>query len=107
MKTVEEIDKATNLLVIKNDEHGGYGIFRYGSLRNASVIWGRNEGGKYDHVSISPSGRTPTWEELCKVKDTFFNDDEECYQIFPKKREHVNLDKNCLHIWRNTEGGAG
>lgn len=102
MKTPEEIAKENNLMIIENNQVGGKGIMRYGSLKNASVIWTRNQGG-YDHVSICPKGRTPTWEEMCKVKDTFFYDEEEAYQVFPKKSEYVNLAKNCLHIWRNTD----
>lgn len=107
MKTMEEIAKTPNLLIRTNTETGGTGILMYGNLRNCTVIWGRAEGGKYDHVSICPTGRLPTWSEMCKVKDMFFYDEEECYQMFPKKSEYVNLAKNCLHIWRNVDGTAG
>lgn len=103
MKTVEEIAKANNLLIIQNGEQGGMGKLMYGSLKNCSVVWGRAEGGKYDHVSIAPKGRCPSWDEMCKVKDMFFYDEEECYQVFPKKSEYVNLHKTCLHIWRDIE----
>ena len=101
MRSVEEIARTPNLLIVTNNESGGCGYLHYGSLRNCSVVWGRAEGGKYDHVSICPTGRTPTWEEMCKVKDMFFYEEEECFQVFPKKSEYVNLMKNCLHIWRD------
>ena len=103
MKTVQEISQAPNLLIERNDEKGGTGRLMYGNLRNCTVMWGRAESGKYDHVSIAPTGRCPTWDEMCKVKEIFFYDDEECYQVFPKKSEHVNLSKTCLHIWRDIE----
>ena len=98
MKTPEEIAQISNLLILQNDEMGGVGYITFGTLR-ASVIWGRNEG-EYDHVSIAPKKRTPTWEEMCKVKDMFFYEEEECFQLFPKKSEYVNIAKTCLHIWR-------
>ncbi len=107
MKTVKEIAKLDNLIISLNSELGGKGKLVYGSLRNCSVIWTRedNDADNYhkDHVSICPTGRLPTWDELCKVKDMFFYDEEECYQVFPKKSEYVNLMKNCLHIWHDRE----
>ena len=99
MKTPEELAKTPNLLILQNDEEGGVGFIMFGQLKG-SVIWGRNEG-QYEHVSFAPKKRTPTWEEMCKVKDMFFYDEEECYQVFPKKSEYVNIAKTCLHIWRD------
>lgn len=105
MKTVEEIKATPNLLIVENGESGGHGFITFGNLKDCHVIWGRSEGGQYDHVSIAPKRRTPTWEEMCKVKDMFFYDEEECYQVFPKKSEYVNLHKYCLHIWRDITKG--
>lgn len=66
-----------------------------------SVIWGDNEGG-YEHVSVSPKKKfnMPTWNDMCALKDMFFKDDEEVYQIHPKKSEYVNVVENCLHLWK-------
>lgn len=41
----------------------------------------------------------PTWDDMCVLKDIFFDDEEEVYQIHPKKSEYVNLSENCLHLW--------
>ena len=66
-----------------------------------SVIWGDNEDG-YEHVSVSPKKKfsIPTWNDMCALKDMFFKDDEEVYQIHPKKSEYVNVVENCLHLWK-------
>lgn len=60
--------------------------------------------GKVEHVSVTPCNRKrttcPTWEEMTAIKDMFFGDEEECYQVFPKKSEYVNLHPLCMHIWR-------
>lgn len=60
-------------------------------------------GGGWDHVSVSRPSRDPSWEEMCKVKDIFFEDEEEAFQFHPKKSEYVNLHPHCLHIWRSQE----
>lgn len=51
-----------------------------------SVVWNVDKGG-YEHVSVSPKHKfkIPTWNDMCVLKDMFFNDEEEEYQIHPKK----------------------
>ena len=70
-----------------------------------SCVWSDNEEG-YEHVSIAPRKqfKMPSWEDMAKLKDIFFKDDEEAYQIMPKKSEYVNLKENCLHLWRPHNG---
>ena len=66
-----------------------------------SVIWSENENGM-EHVSISPKKRLriPTRNDMCVLKETFFRDSEEAYEIHPKKSEYVNMVENCLHLWK-------
>ena len=59
-----------------------------------------SDGGGWEHVSVSRKDRTPTWEEMCQVKD-IFRDEEDCVvQYHPAKTEHVNNHPHCLHLWR-------
>ena len=99
MKSLEELKKTPNLLICNIGEDGGSGVIEYGKLR-ASVIW--SFGGGWEHVSMAPYKRshTPTWDEMCKLKDMFFYDDETVVQYHPKKSEYVNNLPNCLHLWR-------
>ena len=64
-------------------------------------MFGDNENG-YEHVSVSPRHKfkTPTWEDMCVLKDIFWHEEEEAYQIHPKKSEYVNVQENCLHLWK-------
>lgn len=39
-------------------------------------------------------------DRVYMLKDIFFDDEEEVYQIHPKKSEYVNLSENCLHLWK-------
>lgn len=62
----------------------------------------------WDHVSVSgvKSGRghTPTWDEMCYVKDLFFDEAETVMQLHPPKSEYVNYHNHCLHLWRPLDG---
>ncbi len=64
-----------------------------------------NEGG-WEHVSVTKTVKghavTPSWEDMCAVKDEFWEQEDEVFQIHPKRSEYVNLHTNCLHLWRNT-----
>jgi hypothetical protein len=55
----------------------------------------------WEHVSVSAKKRTPTWEEMCFVKDAFWSEEEIVFQLHPKRSEYVNNHPNVLHLWRN------
>lgn len=67
--------------------------------QKGSVVFSPDEGG-WQHVSFSPySGKLPTWDAMCELKDIFFDDEEEAIQLHPKKSQYVNVKENCLHLW--------
>ena len=100
MRTLEELKATTGLLIMRTGADGGIGEIWQGSRAFGSVIW--SFGGGWEHVSIAPysRSRTPTWEEMCRLKDMFFRDDEVVVQYHPAKSEYVNNMPNCLHLWR-------
>ena len=53
-----------------------------------------------EHVSISLADRTPTWEEMKRVKDLFWRPDETVLQFHPARAEYVNAMAFCLHLWK-------
>jgi hypothetical protein len=59
---------------------------------------------EFEHVSVSLAHRCPTWEEMCLVKDLFWDAEDVVVQFHPAKSEYVNLAKHCLHLWRWTKG---
>lgn len=78
-------------------------IIKLPSGTQASLVVGTNEGG-WEHVSISlRAKRLPTWEEMCLIKDIFWDDEEEVVQMHPKKSEYVNFAE-ALHLWRPVNG---
>lgn len=56
--------------------------------------------GGWEHLSVSTPSKTPSWDQMCMMKDVFFDDEEECVQYHPRKSEYVNAHPHCLHIWR-------
>lgn len=101
MKTNEELRNTANLLIDRITADGGMGeIFKLGK-RYGSVIW--SNGGGWEHVSVCPYKRsyTPSWDDMCALKDMFFHEDETVVQYHPAKSEYVNNMPNCLHLWRS------
>lgn len=58
------------------------------------------EPNEWEHVSVSLLHRNPSWNEMCFIKDLFFEPEEMCLQSHPKKSEYVNMHAHCLHIWK-------
>lgn len=56
-----------------------------------------------EHVSVSLPDRIPSWDEMCFIKNMFFDEEEVCIQIHPRKSQYINLHSNCLHLWKLTE----
>ena len=58
----------------------------------------------WEHVSVQifefGRHRIPTWVEMCKVKDIFWEEEECVIQYHPAKSEYVNCNPNVLHLWR-------
>mgnify|MGYP006874677943 CR=1 FL=1 len=99
MKTQTEIKALERLKVINTGSDGGCGEIYFPLHREPMVVvW--SFGGGWEHVSVSYRRRTPTWDEMCKVKDMFWNDNETVVQYHPKKSEYKNLHPYCLHLWR-------
>ena len=67
------------------------------------LVVGENEMG-WEHVSIELCAkRLPTWDEMCFIKELFWDDEEEVVQIHPKKSHYVNITE-ALHLWRPVNG---
>jgi len=93
------------------DAIGNYGAFRIYLKGQAQLLMIVSDGdcSGWEHVSAHVKTRnrngkvyerTPTWEEMCKVKDVFWGDDETVVQYHPPKSDYVNNHANCLHLFR-------
>ena len=118
MKTLEELKRTLNLVVLgyptlfpedlakKNEMYQG--IVKWPDFEG-SVMFGMNENGIMEHVSVSSyeANRIPSWEIMCRVKDLFFYPEEMAVQIHPKASRYlhgVGGLNNVLHLWRPKNG---
>ena len=102
MKNIEEIKKTPNLFIeaeTKNDGMGGKYYDKY-TGKWLNFIFSYQMG--WEHLSVSMPSRTPTWEQMCIMKDRFWNKNEACVEYHPREEDYVNNHKHCLHIWRPT-----
>jgi hypothetical protein len=54
----------------------------------------------WEHVSVSRNDRCPTWEEMCIIKEIFWDKNDCVIQYHPPESDYVNNHPNCLHLWR-------
>lgn len=99
MRNIQEIIDSKKVIIGRRSHDGYDGIVHIRGWKGSVIVsWGAG----WDHVSVSPMKRnyTPTWDDMCALKDLFFRDDEAVIQIHPPKDEYVNQLSNCLHLWR-------
>jgi len=104
MRTLEEIAQNLKRAGVKKvavDVEGGMAWMKNGR----TIIW--SFAGGWEHVSMNDKSRTPTWDEMCDLKDMFWDEDETVVQYHPAKSEYVNNLKHCLHLWRPIEQYSG
>ena len=101
MKTLEEIKASRRIAIMHMGKDGFDGIIHM-PVWDGTVVCSNGAG--WEHVSVAPKANriTPSWEDMCKIKDIFWNDNEAVIQIHPPKEEYVNQKTNCLHLWRCT-----
>lgn len=65
---------------------------------------------EWEHVSVHVKYRNqkgivrmriPTWEEMCYVKDLFWDPEETVVQFHPPRSEWVSYHDFVLHLWRH------
>ena len=80
------------------DERNGCFVVLLKHQQKLRVI--ASDGAGWEHVSVSRRDRCPTWDEMCQVKDLFWDEDDCVVQYHPPKEAWVNNHPNCLHLWR-------
>lgn len=58
----------------------------------------------WEHVSVhvvqDNEEHTPEWEEMCAIKNLFWEEEDCVIQYHPPMSNYVNNHKHCLHLWR-------
>lgn len=82
------------------DDYGNNGAFICKLKHGQSLRVIASEGMGWEHVSVSRTDRSPTWEEMCQIKDLFWDDTDCVVQYHPPKSDYVNNHLHCLHLWK-------
>lgn len=96
-----ELEARKDFRIVERSFDGGLGLFISGGMKGMTVMW--SFAGGWEHVSIDGKKRMPDWNEMCILKDMFFDEDECCVQYHPPKSDYVNNIPYCLHIWKPIE----
>lgn len=99
MKKIEDIKNNGYVKIIKDGKDGFGGTF-YDKKSRCNLNFIMSWGAGFEHCSVSMPTRCPSWEQMCAIKDAFWNDDEVCMQLHPAKKDYVNNHPYCLHIWK-------
>lgn len=88
-----------------SDGNNGMFVIPGRSTRDTLMIIA-SDGEGWEHVSVSKRYECPTWEEMCRVKDLFWDDPEDwAVQYHPPASRYVNNHPYCLHMWRPLDSG--
>ena len=101
MKTLAEIQASGRVVLDYEDPEGFQGIVQFPRWQGSLIVsWG----GGWEHASVAPLKRayTPTWDDMCWLKNLIWQEEEAVIEIHPPKSQYVNNMGNCLHLWRCT-----
>ena len=84
--------------------YGNNGAFTIPLSIRSTAFCIASDGLGWEHVSVhiisDGKERTPTWSEMCKVKEFFWDEEDWVAQYHPARSEYVNQHKHTLHLWR-------
>jgi hypothetical protein len=82
-----------------DSSYGNNGLF---SIQHETYILKviASDGEGWEHVSVSLPRRTPSWNQMCFIKDLFWDKDECVVQYHPAETEYINNHEYCLHLWK-------
>lgn len=105
---VPEIYRIRTGEMASDGSYGNNGAFfiPHQKIQYARLVVIASNGEGWEHVSVTLSGknlnRCPIWDEMCFIKDLFWDDTDCVLQFHPPKSEYVNNHAYCLHLWRPT-----
>lgn len=100
MFKIPEMFRVREGKMASDESFGNNGMFIVPLKHQQRLLVLATDGAGWEHVSVSRRDRCPTWEEMCQVKEMFWDDEDCVIQYHPPKSEWVNNHPRCLHMWR-------
>jgi hypothetical protein len=92
-------------ILASDDSYGNNGAFEI-PLEGPIAFVIASDGQGWNHVSVhvmvDGESETPTWDEMCAIKDLFWDEEDCVVQYHPPKSQYVNQHEHTLHLWRPT-----
>lgn len=97
-----------------DDSYGNNGMFyiKHPRIEGYNFIVQVSDGAGWEHVSVSLQNargkkyetvkRCPTWEDMCFIKDLFWDAEDCVIQFHPPASSYVSHHPYCLHMWKST-----
>lgn len=85
---------------------GGATTHRVSLRKHRMMFVVASAGEGWEHVSVHVYDAfheifyIPDWNEMCYIKELFWDPEDVVMQLHPKKSEYVNNHKHVLHLWR-------
>ena len=111
--SVPEMYRMTDGFMGSDESYGCNGVFiipvEYNEpgIKYYQVI--ASDGMGWRHVSVTmlneqkePANTMPSWEDMCYLKDLFWDKEACVVQFHPPHSEYVNNVQYCLHLWEPT-----
>jgi hypothetical protein len=81
--------------------YGNNGQFMVNSIKLKTPLGCQaSDGLGWNHISVSTQRRCPTWDEMCFIKNLFWDDEDCVLQYHPPKSEYIDCHPYCLHLWQ-------
>jgi len=94
----------THPILKSTDEWGNNGFFHIPLEEGVVANVQASEGLGWEHVSVhiveDGEAQTPTWDEMCAIKDIFWDEEDCVVQYHPPKSMYVNHHEHVLHLWK-------
>ena len=94
--------RITNGLYRSSNSDGNNGAFLIPGPRSIKLVVIASDGSGWEHVSIHRLNKNncPYWDEMCYIKDLFWQPEETVIQYHPPKSQYVNMHPTTLHLWK-------
>ncbi|MGZ3689410.1 MAG: DUF7694 domain-containing protein [Bdellovibrionota bacterium] len=81
--------------------HGPYGVFIVQGPCGCELQLFSHPRDNWEHVSVDTGRRrSPNWQEMCFVKDLFWDEEECVVQYHPALSQYVKMHRYRLHLWK-------
>lgn len=101
---LEDRRKLKQPLASKPGDKFGAFYFKRGTRELIIIASSGDDTMPWEHVSARVEeyrgGRCPTWDEMCFVKDLFWDPEEAVVQFHPPQSQYVNNHPHVLHLWK-------